>query len=124
MSKKIKIEDLEAAIAEQLEQCSDIIYRATEEGLSAAQKVLIRRLKAASPRNQGTFQKGWKGKKKYKLQRYVGNTTVVKGVKGKIPLSNILEYSQVRGNPFIKKTYEAALPEMANAAIEGIKKGL
>jgi hypothetical protein len=120
---KINIDDLAVSIEELLDDYSDEIYFATNEGLDEAEKVLIKNLKAASPKNTGEFAKSWKGKgKKYKLRRYVGNTKMVDGKKGPIPLSNILEYSTVRGKPFIKSTYEKSIPEMRDAIIKSIER--
>lgn len=119
----INIDDLAVSIEELLDDYSDEIYFATNEGLDEAEKVLIKNLKAASPKNTGEFAKSWKGKgKKYKLRRYVGNTKMVDGKKGSIPLSNILEYSTVRGKPFIKDTYEKSIPEMRDAIIKSIER--
>lgn len=120
---KIDIDDLAVSIEELLDDYSDEIYFATNEGLDEAEKVLIKNLKAASPKNTGEFAKSWKGKgKKYKLRRYVGNTKMVDGKKGSIPLSNILEYSTIRGKPFIKDTYEKSIPEMRDAIIKSIER--
>lgn len=119
----INIDDLAVSIEELLDDYSDEIYFATEEGLEAAEKILIKNLKEASPKDTGEFAKSWKGKgKKYKLRRYVGNTKMVDGKKGPIPLSNILEYSTVRGKPFIRKTYEKSIPEMRDAIIKSIER--
>jgi hypothetical protein len=120
---KIKAEDLQDAIADILRDYGDVVYEATEEGLDAAEKVLIKNLSAASPRGKtGKFAKSWKSKgKKYNLVRYVGNTKTVPGKKGDIPLSNILEYSTIRGKPFIKDTYYASIEEMAAAVVAEIK---
>ena len=123
MAKKINIDDLEIAIEDILDDYSDDIYFLTEEGLNEAEKVLIDNLKAASPKDTGDFAKAWKGKgKKYKLRRYVGNTKMVQGKKGPIPLSNILEYSTVHGKPFIKKTYEQSISAMREAIIKTIER--
>lgn len=121
---KIKVADLQDAIAGILRDYGDVVYEATEEGLDAAEKVLIKNLKAASPKKTGEFAKSWKSKgKKYKLVRIVGNTKTVPAKKGKeIPLANILEYSPVRGKPFIKDTYYASIEEMAAAVVAEIKK--
>jgi hypothetical protein len=119
----INIDDLAVSIEEILEEYSDEIFFATEEGLDEAEKVLIKNLEEASPKESGDFAKSWKGKgKKYRLRRYVGNTKLVDGKKGPIPLSNILEYSTVRGKPFIKKTYEKSIPEMRDAIIKSIER--
>ena len=125
-------EKLDEAIMNILGGYGDVIYQATEKGLDAAEKVLINNLKTASPAIKKppkgyvkkNFAKAWKSKgKKYKLVRFIGNTTTVIGRDGeKIALANILEYSTTRGNPFIKKTYESSMNEMAAAVVAEIKK--
>jgi len=118
-------EMLEDAISDILEEYGDVVYNMTEEGLTKAEKVLIKNLKVASPKKTGKFAKNWKGKgKKYKLRRFVGNTTVVPGKSGDIALANIFEYSTTRGKPFIKATFEKSVPEMAQVIVDEIKKGV
>lgn len=120
----VKVGGLDEAIASILAEYGDIVYQATEEGLAAAEKVLIRNLKSASPKKTGDFAKSWKGTgKKYKLLRFVGNTKTVEGRRaGKIALANIFEYSTTRGKPFIKETHERSIKEMAAAVVAEIKK--
>jgi len=125
MSIKIDIDKLEDAIADLLTEYGDVVYQATEEGLNVAEKVLINNLKSSSPKGiTRIYGKSWKSKgKKYKLKRYVGNTKMVKGKKGEIPLSNILEYSSKSPHQGrIKKTYESSISEMAKAVVDEIKK--
>ena len=119
-------EQLSDAISEILEGYGDVVYTVTEEGLDKAEKVLIDNLKTASPKRTGKFVKNWKSKgRKYKLRRYVGNTTIVKSDKsGDIALANIFEYSTTRGRPFIKETFESSVPAMAQAVVNEIKKGV
>jgi hypothetical protein len=127
---KVDVDNLEIAISNILKDYGDVVYQATEEGLNAAEKVLIKNLKASSPgKNEktgakGEYKKGWKSKgKKYKLKRYVGNTKMVHGKSGQIPLSNILEYSPKSPHQgLIKRTYERSVNEMANAIMNEIKK--
>jgi hypothetical protein len=124
MAKKVDVNNLEVAIADILREYGDVVYQATEEGLTAAEKVLINNLKANSPKDKGEYAKSWKGKgKKYKLRRYVGNTKTVQGKSGEIPLSNILEYSSKSPHQGkIKQTYEESINEMAAAMVAEIKK--
>ncbi len=123
----IDIDRLQEAIEEKLTEYGDYIYKITEEGLDAAQKILLADLKASSPKSAGggKYAKSWKSKgKKYKFARYVGNTKVVKGKKGDVPLSNILEYSEK--SPYqgrIKQTYNTAVPKMVDAIVKSIKEG-
>ncbi len=126
MAKKVDINNLDEAIADILREYGDVVYQATEEGLTAAEKVLINNLKASSPKSPGggRYAKSWKGKgKKYKLRRYVGNTKTVQGKSGEIPLSNILEYSSKSPHQGkIKRTYEESINEMAAVMVAEIKK--
>jgi hypothetical protein len=123
---KVDINNLQVAIEDILREYGDVVYKATEEGLTAAEKVLIKNLKADSPKSPGggEYAKSWKGKgKKYKLHRYVVNTKTV-NVKNSdtIPLSNILEYatkSPHQGQ--IKRTYESSINQMAAAVVAEIK---
>lgn len=123
---KVDINNLEIAIADILRDYGDVVYKATEEGLTAAEKVLINNLKANSPKSPGggEYAKSWKSKgKKYKLKRYVGNTKTVKGKSGEIPLSNILEYSQKSPHQGkIKQIYNSSINQMAAAVVAEIKK--
>lgn len=123
MSKSIDINNLDIEISKIMEEYGDVIFKATDKAMEAGEKVLIKNLKDASPKDSGNFAKAWKGKgKKYKLKRYVGNTTMVKAKGKEIPLSNILEYSTTRGKPFIAKTYESSVSEIARAIVNEIKK--
>lgn len=119
--------DLQSAIEDILREYGDVVYQATEEGLDAAEETLVACMKEASPIISGEFAKAWKGSgRKYKLSRYAYNPAMVKS-KGKrrgrtIPLSNVLEYSTVRGHPFIKKTFDANVNRIAEACVAAIKK--
>ena len=120
----IDIDNLEVAISEIMEEYGEVVFKATEKGIKAGEKVLINNLKAKSPKDSGGYKKAWKGKrKKYKLKRYVGNTKTVKGKKGEIPLSNILEYSSnSKHKGLIKKTYNESVNDIARAIIDELKK--
>ncbi len=125
MAIKVDIDSLNDAIMDILREYGDVVYQATEAGLTAAEKVLIRNLEAASPKGETKdYHKSWKSKgKKYKLHRYVGNTKTVQGASGEIPLSNILEYSSKSPHQGkIKRIYEQSISEMAAAVVAEIKK--
>lgn len=133
MDVKIKPSDLQGAVESILRDYGDQVYVATDEGLAAAEKVLIESLKAATPvMDPAKAPKGYKDKKlrngwvstgkKYRLVRFVGNKVSVKYRGNDVPLSNILEYSEKHGHPFIKKTFEDSVNEMAAAVVAEIKK--
>ena len=57
--------------------------------------------------------------------RYGIHKKMVNGKKGEVPLSNILEYSTgKKARPFIKRTHENSVNEIANAIIEEVKRGI
>ncbi|WP_312611476.1 hypothetical protein [Oscillibacter sp.] len=135
MDVKIKPSDLQSVVESMLRDYGDKIYVATDDGIEAAEKVLIGNLKAATPvMNPEKAPKGYKDKKlrngwvstgkKYRLMRFVGNKVSVQ-YKGKdSPLSSILEYSEKHGHPFVKKTFDESVNEMAAAVVATIKKGV
>ena len=120
----INIDNLDNASSDILKDYGDVVFTATEKGLNSGQKILINNLKSSSPKLSGQYKKSWKGKsKRYKLKRYVGNTKLVKGKSGDIPLSNILEYgSDSEHKGLIKKTYNQSINGIAQAMIAEIKK--
>ncbi len=120
---RVAVEQLEAALGEILADYGDYVVELTGQALDAGAKVLVRELKAASPRRTGQFARSWRVKKKYKLRRYVGNTKTVPGPRGQVPLSNLLEYGQRHGHPFIRRTYQSSSAAVARAMVEEIKKG-
>jgi len=126
MARAISAESLSDAISEVLEEYGDSVFVATEDACDAAEEILIGELQAASPRKSGKFAKGWKGTgRKYKLARFVGNTTRVKSKGRNIPLANIFEYSTTNhAQPFIKKTFSGCMDKMARAMVDTVKKGI
>lgn len=133
MDVKIKPSDLQSVVESMLRDYGDKVYVATDEGLAAAEKVLIGNLKAATPKvdpkrapkgyEDKKFRNHWKStKKKYKLMRFVGNTTTTEHNGKAVSLANILEYSEKHGHPFIKNTFENSIPSMAEAVVSEIKK--
>lgn len=126
MSAKIEIRDLGKAISDILDEYGDEVYEATEAGLDEAEKALIHNLKSNSPEGKTKkYKKAWKSKgKKYKLKRYVHNTKMVENSDGdKIPLSNILEYSEEskhQGN--IRRTFESSSGDMTKAFVDEFNK--
>jgi len=120
---KVNSAKFQKELEETLREYGDVVYIATEEGIQAAAEVLVEKESDASPKKSGKLKKSWKISKGKGLSRSVTNTRTVKSSKnGNIPLINILEYSRVRGNPFVKKTYEKAIPDMVDAVAKTIKR--
>jgi len=121
---EIHVSGFQDALNDMLREYGDAVYVATEEGLDAAAYTLMAELKSESPKqtpSKRKFALRWKVKK-YKMARYIGNSTVVTDKSGnKISLANILEYSTIRGKPFIKMTYNNSANKMAEAVFKKIK---
>ena len=123
----IEVDKLAATIRKMLEDYSDVVFEATEKALTKGEQRLIKIMKSTSPNISSTreYRKSWKGKKKYKTKRYVGNTKFVTGAKDDIPLTNILEYSEK--SPYqglIQNTFNSSVDEIANAIFDEIRKGV
>ncbi len=122
----VPVDSLEMAIAEALEEYGDVIYQATEDGLTKGAYAMSDALKQATPRGKTKLlSKKWKveGVDKYKLKRYIGNTKTVKGKDGEpISLVNIFEYSTLHGKPFVKETFDKNANKVAAIIVAEIKK--
>ncbi len=120
-AKNVKFSELENEIKRQLQGYGEAAFKATEKGLDEAAEYLVKELSKNSPKKTKKYSKNWKVKKNYKTRRYVGNSTMVKGEKGEIPLANILEYSTVRGKPHIQKTVDEATNKIATIIVNNLK---
>jgi hypothetical protein len=120
----LKVDALDVAIAELMQEYGEVIFKAADDGIAAAAKELAALEKAASPKQSGTFSKKWRvNADKYKLIRFVGNSHTVFG-KDKTPISlaNIFEYSATKGKPFIKQTFNANVNKLAKIIMGKIEK--
>lgn len=118
----LKVDQLDDAIREIMEEYGDIIFKASDEGIDAAAKELARLEKTATPKDSGEAARGWRVQApRYKLVRFVGNSKTVQGADGEIALMNILEYSTTRSKPFIKKTFEANIDALARIVMGRIE---
>ena len=125
MSKEIKMGSLREEILDILENFQDDIFVVTDEALeSACDEVLIPALKANSPQKTGNYSANWDIKRQYKLKKFVGNKTKVRGAKGEIPLSNILEFSKKRKRPHVRRTVNECIPRMAQHIVNQISSNL
>jgi hypothetical protein len=124
LSIPVSLESLSDSLTEVLAEYEEEVHAATEEGLDEAEKILIRRMKDASPVDSGKFHRSWKGtKRKYKMTRFVGNTKTVRSKGRNIPLSNIFEYSTTNhARPFIKQTFERCSEELVRAIVGAIER--
>ena len=97
-----------------------IAAESLERGLDKAADRLVEGLRACSPVGKGKrgkrYRDCWSVKRRYRGVRYVGNTKTVPDKKGnKIPLSNILEYSEgKKARPHIRETFDRVEEELAD----------
>ena len=119
----VSLASFEKELLKTLKEYGDHVFIASDEALDAAAKVMKQALIDATPRRRPETYKKWKIKK-YKGERYIGNDEVAPSKRGDIPLTNVLEYSPVRGHPFIRETYERSINAAVNAAVNKLKKEL
>lgn len=107
-----------------LEEYSQEVWELKEQALDKASDYMVEKLEDASPVKTGELKKNWVRTDKYKNARYIGNTTAAgKNEYGyDIPLTNILEFSS-KGNPFIRKTFEANKEAIIKIVKETIENG-
>lgn len=131
----ISPDGMQEAIANILQEYGDAVFIATEDALTAGAYALKDELRDATPNiknppkgyTKKNFGKRWKvvGEGKYRLKRYVGNSTVVSSKEGDpVSLTNIFEYSTTRGHPFVKNTVENSADKVAAAMVAAVKKGV
>lgn len=102
---------------------ADSQFKNITKGLSSAADILIDELKQSSPRGQGNYAESWQ-KIEYKNAVYVGNKKTVKGKNGeKIPLINILEFSDVRANKHVDAAFDKCSEHMIQAFLNKMEEG-
>lgn len=110
---KIKIDDFATAVDELLAEFVQEEYGARQVALKAGAAVLVQKLEAESPTDEGEFAKSWETKE-YNDAVYVHNTkTVDSKTKKNIPLTNLIEF-KAGGKPFIRRTADAAQNDVYN----------
>ena len=126
MAVKIDIADLGINVQKLLNDYQDFVEEALDEGLDDAEQILINNLSERSPKGiTKKYSKSWKSKGiNIKHRRYVHNTKMVQGKSGKLPLTQILEYSTKSPHQGqIKQVYNESVNEMTEAILAKVKKG-
>lgn len=117
--------DLEAQAARISADIEYAVKKQLNIGLDKASDRLVQGLEQNSPSNPKTtknkYKNSWKVNRKYKNVRYVGNTKTVKGERGNIPLSNLLEVGESK-QPHIRSTYDKMEDELADIVINELNK--
>lgn len=84
------------------------ITKEANEALDDCTDLLLNKLENTTPIGdspQGEHLKDkWVAERKYKNVRYVNNTKLNENG---IPIVNLLEYSQTKGKPFVRKTFDS-----------------
>ena len=111
-------DDLEKQFQKTLQSLNKISYEATQKGLKVAAEETVKIMSAATNPKSGTgaFKRGWKIKR-YPNKAFIYN--VRKG--GRMPMTNIAEYSSRGPKPFIKLTEKANENRIRNVLIKKIE---
>lgn len=95
MSNVTSLEQLPDALEQLLKDYLNSSFEVRQQALQEGAEVFKSAIERETPVDTGEMARSWVIKTKYRDRRYVGNTKVVQGGgKDRIPLSNILEYSQ------------------------------
>lgn len=116
------------AVKEALNEIVDVTYEQIDKGLDKAMDYMIDKLVAASPPGSGLTKNSWVGEGKYKNVRYINNTRTrpgnrLKGEGANVPVINMLEYSSIKGKPFVARTVQAEQQNIINIIKGEIENG-
>lgn len=96
--------------------------QSAEKGLEKAADYFVQKLKVATPQTTeyatGETARSWVVEKKYYGVKYINNTRLNSQ---RIPVVNLLEFGK-KGNPFVRKTFEAEKSNIINIIIGELKK--
>lgn len=116
------------AVKEALNEIVDMTYEQIDKGLDKAMDYMIDKLAAATPEGTGLTKESWKGEGKYKNVRYINNTRTrpgnpLNGEGSEVPVVNMLEYSSIKGKPFVARTVQAEQQNIINIIKGEIENG-
>ena len=116
------------AVKEALNEIVDVTYEQIDKGLDKAMDYMIDKLVAATPEGAGLTKESWKGEGKYKNVRYINNTRTrpgnpLKHEGANVPVVNLLEYSSIKGKPFVARTVQAEQQNIINIIKGEIENG-
>ena len=116
------------AVKEALNDIVDVTYEQIDKGLDKAMDYMIDKLVAATPEGTGLTKESWQGEGKYKNVRYINNTRTrpgnpLKGEGANVPVVNLLEYSSIKGKPFVARTVQAEQQNIINIIKGEIENG-
>lgn len=115
--------DIEKSLITEFNQFTKEMLKNREIALDEASDYLLKNLQNNTPEDTGDTKKHWIRSTKYKGVRYINNTEESgKGKNPRIPVVNVLEFSK-NGKPFVRKTFDASIPEMENIIKKNLNKG-
>lgn len=128
MAKSSTLQNFSAAVKEALNEIMDMTYEQINKGLDKAMDYMIDKLAAATPEGTGLTKDSWKGEGKYKNVRYINNTRTrpgnpLNGEGSEVPVVNMLEYSSIKGKPFVARTVQAEQQNIINIIKGEIENG-
>ncbi len=128
MAKSSTLQNFSAAVKEALNEIMDMTYEQIDKGLDKAMDYMIDKLAAATPEGTGLTKDSWKGEGKYKNVRYINNTRTrpgnpLNGEGSEVPVVNMLEYSSIKGKPFVARTVQAEQQNIINIIKGEIENG-
>ncbi len=124
----VKIEDLGAAISEELTIYHRDVVEAIDAAGDKAVKALVKRTKATAPKDRGEFRKAIAGKQLKKTSR--GSTYVWYVKEPHYRLTHLLVHGhakrdggRTKADPFLKNALEQVLPEYEKDVEEALQNG-
>ena len=128
MAKTIGLEDLGAAIQEELTIYHESVVEAIDAAGEKAVKELVKRTKATAPKDRGEFRKSISSKRLEKTDRGSKFVWYVKAPNHR--LTHLLVHGhakrdggRTKADPFLKKALEQVLPEYEKDVEEALQNG-
>ena len=126
--KTVKLEDLGAAIQEELTIYHENVVEALDAAGDKAVKALVKQTKATAPKDRGEFRKAISGKRLKKTSR--GSTHVWYVKAPHYRLTHLLVHGhatrdggRTKADPFLKNAIDQVLPEYEKDVEEALQNG-
>ena len=128
MANTIRLEELGAAIQEELAIYHENVVEALDVAGDKAVKELVKRTKATAPKNRGEFRKSIAGKQLKKTSR--GSTYVWYVKAPNYRLTHLLVHGhakrdggRTKADPFLRNALDQVLPEYEKDVMEALQNG-
>lgn len=128
MANTIRLEDLGAAISEELTIYHQDVVEAIDAAGDKAVKALVKKTKATAPKDRGDFRKSIAGKRLEKTDRGSKHVWYVKAPNHR--LTHLLVHGhakkdggRTKADPFLRKALDQVLPEYEKDVEEALQNG-